>query len=156
MFAEMGRLHSRAQLSSVRSLFRALVGAASLHAGGASAQAYPDRPITVLWPSVAGSSTDTIRRALGTEVGKRLGQTEITYLDGVGPANAGHLLVHARIRRRHAAGYYRAGAAGVLRVTQAAGLIGHPNMSPQEITDRLRAERRIWEPVIHKAGIKLQ
>ena len=37
-----------------------------------------------------------------------------------------------------------------------AGLIGHPNMSPQEITERLRAERRIWEPVIRKAGIKLQ
>jgi tripartite-type tricarboxylate transporter receptor subunit TctC len=36
-----------------------------------------------------------------------------------------------------------------------AGLIGHPGMTPQEITERLRAERRIWEPVIRKAGIKL-
>jgi len=32
----------------------------------------------------------------------------------------------------------------------AAGLIGHPDMTPQEIT-----ERRIWEPVIRKAGIRL-
>ena len=45
---------------------------------------------------------------------------------------------------------------GIEKMFADAGLIGHPNMSPQEITERLRAERRIWEPVIYKAGIKLQ
>lgn len=63
---------------SLRPLIKfAVLGLASLCAGGAFAQAYPNRPITVYWPSVAGSSTDNTLRALMAEVSKRLGQTVV-------------------------------------------------------------------------------
>ncbi len=37
-----------------------------------------------------------------------------------------------------------------------AGLIAHPDMTPEEITEGLKAARQTWEPVIRKAGITLK
>ena len=42
--------------------------------GTAYAQAWPSRPITIILPVTAGSSIDVVSRAIGTELGKRLGQ----------------------------------------------------------------------------------
>ena len=41
---------------------------------GVSAQAYPNKPITVIVPFPPGGSTDTIARAMGTKVSEKLGQ----------------------------------------------------------------------------------
>ncbi len=46
----------------------------ALMAGHATAQAFPTRPITVIFPYTAGSGGDIIARAVSTEAGKLLGQ----------------------------------------------------------------------------------
>jgi len=43
-------------------------------AGGAMAQSYPSRPISLVVPFPAGGTTDVLARALGQELAKRLGQ----------------------------------------------------------------------------------
>lgn len=51
--------------------------AAAIFASGAGfsvAQAYPDRPITVVLPFAAGSPTDSLARVIGAEMAKKLGQ----------------------------------------------------------------------------------
>jgi len=52
----------------------AAVGAASAGAGNAMAQAYPSRPVTVVFPFSAGSPVDTAFRDVGVELSKVLGQ----------------------------------------------------------------------------------
>ena len=56
-----------------------LCGAATLLAaiGTAHAQAWPNKPVTIILPVTAGSSIDVVSRAIGTELGKRLGQPMI-------------------------------------------------------------------------------
>lgn len=49
----------------------------ALCAGVASAQSYPNRPVTLIWPFAAGSGVDAAARALASAVSKRLGQTVI-------------------------------------------------------------------------------
>lgn len=48
--------------------------AAVLAAGSASAQSYPDRPITIIVPFTAGAVTDTLARQLGAVMQEQLGQ----------------------------------------------------------------------------------
>lgn len=48
------------------------LGALAMH-GGAQAQAFPSRPITLIAPSVPGGSTDIICRAMADAVSRRLG-----------------------------------------------------------------------------------
>ena len=43
----------------------------------AQAQAWPSKPITVIVPVTAGSSIDVVSRAIGAELGKRLGQSMV-------------------------------------------------------------------------------
>ncbi len=50
--------------------------AATLHASSLLAQAFPAaKPITYIYPYAAGSSPDSVARAIGQEAGKRIGQT---------------------------------------------------------------------------------
>jgi tripartite-type tricarboxylate transporter receptor subunit TctC len=51
--------------------------AASLVAGGAIAQSYPSKPITLVAPFAIGSTTDIVARTVGAELAKRLGQPVI-------------------------------------------------------------------------------
>lgn len=55
----------------------ATFGLAALAPQAAWSQAYPERPITLLVPSLAGGGTDGIARAFGTELAKRLKQTVV-------------------------------------------------------------------------------
>jgi tripartite-type tricarboxylate transporter receptor subunit TctC len=53
----------------------ALVAAASI--GGAWAQAYPSRPVTLIVPFAAGGPTDVVARTLGASMSRTLGQTVV-------------------------------------------------------------------------------
>jgi len=51
--------------------------AAALVAGGAMAQAYPSKPITLVVPLAIGSTADIVSRTVGAELSKNLGQPVI-------------------------------------------------------------------------------
>jgi tripartite-type tricarboxylate transporter receptor subunit TctC len=55
----------------------AFFGLAMLGAGGAAAQAYPTKPVTLVVPFAPGGPTDTLGRNLGIAMGKLLKQTII-------------------------------------------------------------------------------
>jgi tripartite-type tricarboxylate transporter receptor subunit TctC len=54
-----------------------LACAGALLSGGAWAQAYPTKPITLIVPFAAGGPTDVVARTLGIAMGKSLGQTVV-------------------------------------------------------------------------------
>ncbi len=59
-------------------LIRSLAALAALSAAQfAQAQSWPSKPITVIVPVTAGSSIDVVSRAIGAELGKRLGQSMV-------------------------------------------------------------------------------
>jgi len=49
----------------------------SLVAGGAAAQGYPSKPITLVVPLAIGSTADILSRTIGAELAKRVGQPVI-------------------------------------------------------------------------------
>jgi len=59
-----------------RALLRHFAAAACvMSCGGAFAQAYPSKPITLVLPAPAGGAVDAIGRAMAEQMGKALGQT---------------------------------------------------------------------------------
>jgi tripartite-type tricarboxylate transporter receptor subunit TctC len=68
---------------------------------GAFAQAYPDKSITLIVPFPPGAVTDRVGRALGAELGKRLGQAVI--VENVGGASG--TLAGKKLLRAPADGY---------------------------------------------------
>jgi tripartite-type tricarboxylate transporter receptor subunit TctC len=70
-----------------RQFLHLAMGAAAFPAvcGGASAQAYPTRPITMIVPYGAGSSSDVVGRVVAERMGKSLGQPIIS--ENVGGAD---------------------------------------------------------------------
>jgi tripartite-type tricarboxylate transporter receptor subunit TctC len=64
--------------------FIVIAAAAALLASGASAQNFPEKPITVVVPFAAGGPTDKVARDLGVALGAALKQTII--IDNVGGA----------------------------------------------------------------------
>ncbi|AHG63845.1 Bug family tripartite tricarboxylate transporter substrate binding protein [Advenella mimigardefordensis] len=57
------------------SLFRAVLGASlAVVSHGATAQSYPEKPITLIVPFAPGASADLIARAVGRELSSSLGQ----------------------------------------------------------------------------------
>ena len=52
----------------------AVAATLALGAGGAFAQAYPTRPVTLIVPFAAGGPTDTIARIVSNDFSKALGQ----------------------------------------------------------------------------------
>jgi tripartite-type tricarboxylate transporter receptor subunit TctC len=55
-------------------LLQAIIVMAALFAGAASAQEYPSRPVKMIVPFAAGSSTDILARVLAKDFQQRLGQ----------------------------------------------------------------------------------
>ena len=94
-----------------------LAGAATLLASPARAQAYPDRPITVVVPFAAGGPTDIVARIVSEHMSRTLGQQMI--VENVGGAG---------------------GTTGMVRVAQAAPdgyTIGVGNMGTQSAAPAL-------------------
>jgi tripartite-type tricarboxylate transporter receptor subunit TctC len=83
--------------------FSLVVACAAILAGigGAAAQTYPSRPITMIVPFAAGGSGDTIARLLAEHMGSQLGQTIV--VENVGGA-AGSIGV-GRVARSAPDGY---------------------------------------------------
>lgn len=83
-----------------RTLFgaAAAMACASLPAWG---QAYPSKPITLVVPSLAGGGTDSIARAVGLELSKRLGQNVV--VENAAGASGG--IGAAKVARAPADGY---------------------------------------------------
>jgi tripartite-type tricarboxylate transporter receptor subunit TctC len=82
------------------SLFGSFLGLALL-AGAASAQTYPNRPITLIVPFAAGGTTDAIARVLADTMSQNLGQQIV--IENVG--GAGGTLGAARAARAAPDGY---------------------------------------------------
>jgi len=83
-----------------RFLLSALAGATML-AGAASAQDYPNKIVTVVVPFAAGGPTDTVARLVGQSMSKSLGQQVI--IENVG--GAGGTLGAARVAKAAPDGY---------------------------------------------------
>ena len=79
----------------------ATVAIVALAAGGAAAQSYPTRPITIVVPFSAGGPTDTVTRLIADVMGKDLGQQVV--VDNVG--GAGGTLGAARVAKADPDGY---------------------------------------------------
>ena len=87
---------------SFRSATTALVGALSLAAAGpALAQAYPDRPVTLVVPFAAGGPTDVVARMMSVPMAKSLGQ-QVVVENTVG---AGGTIAATRVARAKPDGY---------------------------------------------------
>lgn len=76
-------------------------GALSLVASAAFAQAYPDRPITVIVPFSAGGPTDTVTRLVAEPMGRELGQQVVVQNVG----GAGGTLGATQVAKAPADGY---------------------------------------------------
>ena len=70
-------------------------------AGPAHAQAYPDRPITMIVPFAAGGASDVIARIIGERMGQALGQTIVNE----NVAGAGGVIALNRVAAARPDGY---------------------------------------------------
>ena len=84
-----------------RALAAALLAACLLATGGASAQTYPSRNITLMVPYPPGGATDAIARIIQEPLQRALGQTIV--IENVG--GAGGLIAAARTARAEPDGY---------------------------------------------------
>ena len=104
-----------------RALVAALLAACLLATGAASAQTYPNRPITLLVPFPPGGATDTIARIIQDPMQKALGQTIV--VENVG--GAGGMIAANRAARADADGY----TILIHQVALAAGMSLYPNLT---------------------------
>jgi tripartite-type tricarboxylate transporter receptor subunit TctC len=104
-----------------RALATALLATCLLATGAASAQTYPNRPITLLVPFPPGGATDTIARIIQDPMQKSLGQTIV--VENVG--GAGGMIAANRAARADADGY----TILIHQVALAAGMSLYPNLT---------------------------
>jgi tripartite-type tricarboxylate transporter receptor subunit TctC len=91
-------------MKGVRSVVAFAVAAVAALAAGAvtaSAQGYPNRPITIVVPAAAGGPTDTVARLVGDSMSRTLGQQVV--VENVG--GAGGTIGMARVAKAPADGY---------------------------------------------------
>lgn len=117
-------------------LFAAVFGLA-VTAGGAAAQNYPTRPITLIVPFAAGGPTDIVARIVGEHMSRTLGQ-QLVIENTVG---AGGTTASVRAKRANPDGYtIIMGHMG----THAASVALYPNLAYHPIND--------FEPIGMAAG----
>jgi len=108
-------------MAYARALGSLLVAVCALTGGGASAQTYPNRPITLVVPFAPGGATDAIARILADPLSHDLGQQIV--IETVG--GAGGMIGAARVARAAADGY----TVLLHQVGLAAGMTLYPNPS---------------------------
>ncbi len=108
-------------MSFTRTLAGALLAACLLATGAASAQNYPNHPITMLVPYPPGGATDTIARIIQDVMQKSLGQTIV--IENVG--GAGGMICAARGARAAPDGY----TIMIHQVALAAGMTMYPKLA---------------------------
>jgi tripartite-type tricarboxylate transporter receptor subunit TctC len=104
-----------------RSLAVSMLSACLLAAGAASAQIYPDRPVTMLVPFPPGGATDAIARIIQDGMAKSLGQPIV--IENIG--GAGGMICAAKAARAEPDGY----TFMIHQVALAAGMSMYPNLS---------------------------
>jgi tripartite-type tricarboxylate transporter receptor subunit TctC len=104
-----------------RALAAALLAACLLASGAASAQTYPNRPITMLIPFPPGGATDAIARIIQDSMQKSLGQTIVA--ENVG--GAGGMIAATRAARATPDGY----TIMIHQVALAAGMSLYQNLT---------------------------
>jgi tripartite-type tricarboxylate transporter receptor subunit TctC len=82
-------------------IFGSALVALTVIAGPASAQKYPDRPVTMIIPFAAGGPTDVLGRVVGQRMGEVLGQQVV--IENVG--GAGGMTGSARVANAAPDGY---------------------------------------------------
>ena len=107
--------------------FAAVLLAATLFATGASAQNYPNRPITLIVPFPPGGATDAIARIMQNPLEKALGQTVV--VENVG--GAAGMIAAARVARAEPDGY----TILIHQVALAAGVTLYPKLSFDAVKD---------------------
>jgi len=104
-----------------RALAAAIVGACLLLSGAASAQNYPERPVTMIVPFPPGGATDTIARIIQDPMQKALGQPIV--IENLG--GAGGMIAAAKAARADPDGY----TILLHQVALAAGMSMYPDLS---------------------------
>jgi tripartite-type tricarboxylate transporter receptor subunit TctC len=105
----------------------ALLLAANLFATAASAQTYPNRPVTLIVPFPPGGATDAIARIMQNPLEKALGQTVV--VENVG--GAAGMIAAARVARAEPDGY----TILIHQVALAAGVTLYPKLSFDAVKD---------------------
>jgi putative tricarboxylic transport membrane protein len=108
-------------MAFARALAAALLAACVLATGAASAQTYPNRPITMLVPFPPGGATDAIARIIQDSMEKSLGQPIV--VENIG--GAGGMIAAAKAARADPDGY----TILIHQVALAAGMSMYPNLS---------------------------
>src|SRR5919109_5607083 len=104
-----------------RALAAALLAASILVTGGASAQTYPSRPITLVVPYPPGGATDAISRIMQDSMSQSLGQQIV--IENIG--GAGGMIAAARAARAAPDGY----TIHIHQVALAAGMTMYKNLT---------------------------
>jgi tripartite-type tricarboxylate transporter receptor subunit TctC len=108
-------------MNRVRALAVSIVAACLFAASAASAQTYPNRPITMIVPFPPGGATDAIARIIQDPLQKALGQPIV--VENIG--GAGGMIAAAKAARADADGY----TILIHQVALAAGMTLYPNLS---------------------------
>jgi tripartite-type tricarboxylate transporter receptor subunit TctC len=104
-----------------RALAASIVAASILASGTASAQIYPDHPVTLIVPFAPGGATDAIARIIQDSLAKSLGQPIV--VESVG--GAGGMIGAAKAARADPDGY----TILIHQVALAAGVSMYPNLT---------------------------
>src|SRR5665213_3468547 len=73
----------------LKASFGGALAAIMVIAGGAAAQNYPTRPITMVIPFAAGGPTDVLGRVVAAKMGESLGQEVVENVTGAGGQTGG-------------------------------------------------------------------
>src|SRR6202046_5383359 len=108
-------------MAFARTLAAALLAACVFAAGAASAQTYPDHPITMIVPFAPGGATDAIARIIQDPMQKALGQPIV--VENIG--GAGGLIAADKAARAKPGGY----TILIHQVALAAGMALYQNLN---------------------------